>query len=203
MYTPHAFPGVSPGEQYDSNANGSLLVVVQLESRSGVENVEKIAAVDGVDVLFIGMFSLSSMELIVLLHGWWAIILTYVSFVVLGPFDLAKQMGVERGGEEHEAAIARILKAAKGAGKTAAFFCELTFKPSVSPRNYLSLRCVLVADCLGCNAGTNGAEAKRRLEQGFDMVSIVTDTNILGDGIAREINAAKGLDSEGKKQSGY
>lgn len=33
-------------------------------------------------------------------------------------------MGVERGGEEHEAAIARILKAAKGAGKTAAFFCK-------------------------------------------------------------------------------
>lgn len=27
---------------------------MQLESRSGVENVEKIAAVDGVDVLFIG-----------------------------------------------------------------------------------------------------------------------------------------------------
>lgn len=42
----------------------------------------------------------------------------------IGPFDLAKQMGVERGGKEHEAAIDRILKAAKGAGKTAAFFCE-------------------------------------------------------------------------------
>lgn len=35
------------------------------------------------------------------------------------------------------------------------------------------------------------------------MVSIITDTNILGEGIAREINAAKGLDSEGQKQSGY
>lgn len=54
MYSPHAFPGVAPGEQYDANANSSLLVVVQLESRSGVENVEKIAAVDGIDVLFIG-----------------------------------------------------------------------------------------------------------------------------------------------------
>lgn len=42
----------------------------------------------------------------------------------IGPFDLAKQMGVERGGKEHEAAIDRILKAAKGAGKTAAFFCK-------------------------------------------------------------------------------
>lgn len=50
MYTAHAFPGVTPGEQYDANANKNLLVVVQLESRSGVENVEKIAAVDGIDV---------------------------------------------------------------------------------------------------------------------------------------------------------
>lgn len=60
-----------------------------------------------------------------------------------------------------------------------------------------------LADCCDCTLGTNGAEAKRRLEQGFDMVSIITDTNILGEGITREINAAKGLDSEGKKQSGY
>lgn len=57
MYSPHAFPGVAPGEQYDANANKNLLVIVQLESRSGVENVEKIAAVDGVDVLFIGACS--------------------------------------------------------------------------------------------------------------------------------------------------
>lgn len=51
--------------------------------------------------------------------------------------------------------------------------------------------------------GTNGAEAKRRLEQGFEMVSIITDTNILGDGIARELNAAKGLDADGSKTSVY
>lgn len=44
----------------------------------------------------------------------------------LGPFDLAKQMGVERGGEEHEAAIARIKKAAQENGKTAAMFCKLS-----------------------------------------------------------------------------
>lgn len=55
-------------------------------------------------------------------------------FFCAGPFDLAKQMGVERGGEEHEAAIARILKAAKGAGKTAAFFCEWTLTSSLSSR---------------------------------------------------------------------
>lgn len=45
----------------------------------------------------------------------------------IGPFDLAKQMNVVRGGEEHEAAIQRILKAAKAAGKIAAIFCRSSF----------------------------------------------------------------------------
>ena len=44
--------------------------------------------------------------------------------LLTGPFDLAKQMQVQFGGEEHEAAIAKTLKAAKAAGKTAAIFCE-------------------------------------------------------------------------------
>lgn len=52
MYA-HSVPGVV-GAEYDDNANDSLFVVVQIESRQGVENVEKIAAVDGIDVLFIG-----------------------------------------------------------------------------------------------------------------------------------------------------
>lgn len=57
---------------------------------------------------------------------------------------------------------------------------------------------------LATRIGTNGAEAKRRMEQGFDMVSITTDVNVLGDGITREINAAQGLDSEeGKQKSVY
>lgn len=54
MFSPHAFPGVQPGPQYDDNANSDLLVMVQIESRQGVENVEKIAAVPGLDGLLIG-----------------------------------------------------------------------------------------------------------------------------------------------------
>jgi 4-hydroxy-2-oxoheptanedioate aldolase len=49
----HSVPGVL-GAEYDNNANDSLLVIVQIESRQGVESVENIAAVDGIDVLFIG-----------------------------------------------------------------------------------------------------------------------------------------------------
>lgn len=93
MFAPHAFPTVNPGSDYDDHANAGVTVVVQIESKSGVENVEKIAAVEGIDMLFIG------------------------------PFDLSKQMGVTRGGEEHEAAIQRILAASHAAKKKAAIFC--------------------------------------------------------------------------------
>jgi len=44
--------------------------------------------------------------------------------VQIGPFDLAVSMGVEFGGPEHEAAIAKILAACKKAGKVAAIFCQ-------------------------------------------------------------------------------
>lgn len=59
MFAPHSLPGVSPGPDYDDNFNDGVTVCVQIESKSGVENVEKIAAVPGIDVLFIGPFDLS------------------------------------------------------------------------------------------------------------------------------------------------
>lgn len=42
-------------------------------------------------------------------------------------------MNVTRRGEEHEAAIQRILKAAKTAGKKAAIFCKSSSLKHVSP----------------------------------------------------------------------
>ena len=53
MFAPHSMPGMKPAD-YDDWADKGLMVVVQIESREGVENVEKIAKVEGVDVLFIG-----------------------------------------------------------------------------------------------------------------------------------------------------
>ena len=53
MYSPHSVPGVTPA-QYDGGADSSLFVAVQIESRSGVENVEAIAKVEGLDALLIG-----------------------------------------------------------------------------------------------------------------------------------------------------
>ena len=54
MFAPHSFIGVKPGNQYDEGKADRLLVVVQIESKSGVENIEQIAQVEGVDVIFIG-----------------------------------------------------------------------------------------------------------------------------------------------------
>lgn len=111
MFTPHSFPGVKPAD-YDDKTHGEVLVIVQIESRPGVENVEEIAKVEGLDVLFIGEIGPFCLWFVELANGFF-----------LGPFDLAKQMRVTRGGEEHEAAIQRVLNAARAAGKKAAIFC--------------------------------------------------------------------------------
>ncbi|WVQ70844.1 hypothetical protein IAR50_000369 [Cryptococcus sp. DSM 104548] len=128
------------GSEYDAGADKNLLVIVQIESKQGIANAEEIAKVDGLDCLFIG------------------------------PFDLHKQMQVPFGGEEHEAAIDKTLKAAHSAGKIAAIFCP------------------------------NGEVARKRLQQGFDMVSIAVDSVCLAAEMERQMSLALGAErSEGEK----
>lgn len=40
--------------QYAAVANDDILVIAQIESRAGVDNVDEIVAVEGVDVIFVG-----------------------------------------------------------------------------------------------------------------------------------------------------
>lgn len=52
-----AFPAIAHGltiPEYMLSANQTILTMVQIETRAGVENVDAIAAVPGVDLLFIG-----------------------------------------------------------------------------------------------------------------------------------------------------
>jgi 4-hydroxy-2-oxoheptanedioate aldolase len=42
------------GREYLLSANGNVKVCIQIESRRAVENIEEIAAVEGIDMLFIG-----------------------------------------------------------------------------------------------------------------------------------------------------
>jgi 4-hydroxy-2-oxoheptanedioate aldolase len=52
MFSAHTF-GIQDGD-YPGDADANLLVIVQIESREGIENVQEIAYVEGVDVLFVG-----------------------------------------------------------------------------------------------------------------------------------------------------
>ncbi|KAI9051035.1 hypothetical protein LZ554_005143 [Drepanopeziza brunnea f. sp. 'monogermtubi'] len=82
---------------YLQQANDAILVMVQIETKEALDNVDGIAAVPGVDVLFVG------------------------------PFDLGNNIGhpiIE--GKMHEnlhAAIKKILEASRKAGKKAGIFC--------------------------------------------------------------------------------
>ena len=52
-----AFPAIGHGllaPQYNKDSNETLITMVQIETKEGVANVEEIAAVPGVDCLFIG-----------------------------------------------------------------------------------------------------------------------------------------------------
>lgn len=69
IYPPHGRRGVAGYraadyganlETYMESANEEILSIVQIESKTGVQNAEDIAAVEGVDALFIGPADLSA-----------------------------------------------------------------------------------------------------------------------------------------------
>ncbi|KAI0036430.1 Phosphoenolpyruvate/pyruvate domain-containing protein [Vararia minispora EC-137] len=91
-----------------------------------------------------------------------------IDVAFIGPFDLSVSMGVQFGGEEHEAAIQRILDATHAAGKIAAIFC------------------------------LDGSQAAKRFEQGFDMVSVSTDIDTLIASFADHAAKAGGVSVDAK-----
>lgn len=83
--------------QYLQEANDAIITIIQIETREALDNVEEIAAVEGVDVLFVG------------------------------PFDLGNNIGhpiVEKEmHEELKAAIERVRNAAELKQKSAGIYC--------------------------------------------------------------------------------
>lgn len=86
------------GKGYLEQANDALVIAVQIETQSALDCVEEIAAVRGIDVLFIG------------------------------PFDLGVSIGHPiEGGKMDEtlvASIERVQKAARNAGISAGIYCD-------------------------------------------------------------------------------
>ncbi|WP_432563587.1 HpcH/HpaI aldolase family protein [Kineococcus sp. SYSU DK003] len=102
-YPPRGARGAGPGRaarygatipQVVATADKRVVLALQVETRRGVEAVGDIAAVDGVDVLFVG------------------------------PGDLAVSLGAPPGSAEHDAAVTRVLDAARDAGRHAGIFCR-------------------------------------------------------------------------------
>ncbi len=91
-----SFNNVNPVE-YLKTANDSLLTIVQIETASALEHVREIAAIPGVDVLFVG------------------------------PFDLGNNIGRPIMGEMHQElkdAIEKIKEAAHAEGKKVGIYCD-------------------------------------------------------------------------------
>ncbi|MCW2130900.1 HpcH/HpaI aldolase family protein [Arthrobacter sp. VKM Ac-2550] len=103
-----------------ADSDGSVILLVMIETAEGLDNVESICAVEGVDGVYIG------------------------------PSDLSLAVGGKRPNdpdvaEDFNAAVKRVLAAAKAAGRIAAIHTP------------------------------SGAVARQRIEQGFTFVSIASD----------------------------
>lgn len=97
-FSQQSFKGIETQTEYLQQSNDALLTVVQIENREGLANVEEIAAVPGVDVLFVG------------------------------PFDLGNNIGhpiINGMDDELMTAIKKIHKAAVDHGKWTGMFCTV------------------------------------------------------------------------------
>lgn len=92
--------------------------------------------------------------------------------------------------------IQRILKAAKAAGKKAAIFCAYLSIPLGSDKDMYELTAHVII-------GTDGHDAQKRAQQGFDMISVITDVGALGQVMAQQLDVAKGKGEQSQQRSGY
>lgn len=122
--------------EYLQQANEALVTIIQIETQQALDNVDAIAAVPGVDVLFVG------------------------------PYDLGNSIGypilADGMHEELKAAIEKIHIAAKKAGKHSGIYC------------------------------TDGDQARVYADRGFTMISAMTDSLALGQGVSTALGRAKG-----------
>ncbi len=116
---------------YFAFCNKETLLIPQCETLGCLENIEEIAKVDGIDGIFVG------------------------------PYDLSVAMGIPTQFDKPEfmAALERILKAVKDAGKFCIIYCA------------------------------DAALAKKRLAAGFDSVTVSQDVNFYVDGANALVDA--------------
>ena len=145
-YPPLGERGVGPGRaagygyripEYLAAANDRIVVAVQVETAQGLANIEAIAAVDGIDLVFVGPGDLS------------------VSIDAVGP----------KGADRLDVAIKSIITATLAHGRTAGIFCASPQNVGRWAAIGASFF-VLASDTmfLGAGAAANCAAAREELE---------------------------------------
>jgi len=129
-------PMMRYGESYMKNASDTFVIFAMIETRRGIENLDEILSVDGLDGVFIG------------------------------PADLALSLGCAPVAESTEPrvmeAVDHIRIRAHAAGKRVGMFC-------------------------------NGAAfARKKIEEGFDFVSVAPDLLVLTNGVRKIVAETRG-----------
>jgi 4-hydroxy-2-oxoheptanedioate aldolase len=167
MFAHHAFSGQSQdglslgmanGRDYYLKANDAVMVCVQVESRKGVENIEEIAAVSGLDMLFVGPNDLAST-------------MGYVSF------DHAME-------QEVQDAVEVVRQVGKKHGKYVGMFClgaEEAAKRWSQGWEFVNLGADLVA--IASWMGGEMAKLQKSVEEGRPTKDAATASNSGGYGV--------------------
>jgi 4-hydroxy-2-oxoheptanedioate aldolase len=166
--------------EYLSQANDNTAVIIQIETLAAYKAVEQFANVEGVGTLPRPPVSLCTSPPFPRHIPTFIPIPTYpvlmVDVLFIGPFDLSNALGHPLAhGVEHPVlseAIQKILDISHKAGKKAGIFT------------------------------TSNEDARKRVEQGFDMVHIGTDVHLLLAGVNAGVNAAQGK-TPGAAKGGY
>lgn len=103
--------------EYLQQANGSLLTMVQIETKEALDAVDAIAAVDGIDVLFIGPFDLGKLCPV-------QVKCRYGRMLTIQGNNIGHPIITGSMDPELKEAIARILDATRKAGKKCGIYCS-------------------------------------------------------------------------------
>lgn len=149
---PERFTPTPTFTEYLEHANDALLTIVQIETREALEVVDEIAAVDGLDVLFVGPFDLGILTLLLPLR-------LRITNILIGN-NIGRPILNGEMAPQLQEAIARILQACRKANKKCGIY------------------------------STGGEQANTFANQGFDMISVVTDYTALDFTVKEQLSIA-------------
>lgn len=162
--------------EYLQQANDALLTIVQIETKEALESIDEIAAVDGIDVLFIGPFDLGKPCPVSRSLQTRQCTETDISYLVVLIYMIGNNIGepIIDGvvTQTLKDAIAKVLDASHRAGKKCGIY------------------------------STSGEQANQFAGQGFDMITVATDYTTLGFAVQESLSIAKGV-AKPKKGGSY